>query len=220
MAGAIMAYYSINALFATWLQTEFKVPAADVASPILLSALVGFTGCVFFGWAADSIGRRWAMIIQAIIGCVVAPLYLMANDLTWISTGFVIQGMFGGAMCSVAPSYLTERFPTEVRGTASAFCYHVGMVFGGLVPPAISYFAVEQHLGFAVPMLIGTLIGVASVIIALLISPETKGKVFVSDLMSHHPDMHGIGRGPARQPARTGSHASQVAIGSIERCGG
>ena len=49
----------------------------------------------------------------------------------------------------------------------------------------ISYFAVEQHMGFAVPMLIGTVGGAASVVIALLISPETRGKVFVAELMEH-----------------------------------
>jgi hypothetical protein len=32
-------------------------------------------------------------------------------------------------------------------------------------------------------MLISTIIGAANVIIAVLISPETKGKVFVSELM-------------------------------------
>ena len=52
-----------------------------------------------------------------------------------------------------------------------------------LVPPAISYFAVERHMGFALPMLIGTWLGSASVIIAVLMSPETKGKVFVPELM-------------------------------------
>jgi len=49
--------------------------------------------------------------------------------------------------------------------------------------PSISYSAVERHMGFATPMLIGTMVGAVSVVIALLISPETKGKVFVSDLM-------------------------------------
>jgi hypothetical protein len=38
-------------------------------------------------------------------------------------------------------------------------------------------------MGFATPMLIATLIGSVSVILALLVSPETKGKVFVPDLM-------------------------------------
>ena len=61
-----------------------------------------------------------------------------------------IQGVFGGALQAIAPSYLTERFPTEVRTTASDF----GAVIGGFVTPVASYFAVEQHVAFAVPMLI------------------------------------------------------------------
>ena len=57
------------------------------------------------------------------------------------------------------------------------------MVFAGLVPPLISYFAIERHMGFAVPMLIGTLAGAANVIVAVLIGPETKGKILVAELM-------------------------------------
>jgi MFS transporter, SHS family, lactate transporter len=40
-------------------------------------------------------------------------------------------------------------------------------------------------MGFAVPMLIGTIAGAVTMISALLLSPETKGKVFVSDLMKY-----------------------------------
>jgi SHS family lactate transporter-like MFS transporter len=78
---------------------------------------------------------------------------------------------------------LTERFPTEVRTSASGFCYHVGAVAASFVAPLISYFAVERHMGFAVPMLIGTLFGSASIITAVLISPETKGTVFAAEPM-------------------------------------
>jgi hypothetical protein len=48
----------------------------------------------------------------------------------------------------------------------------------------ISYFAVEHQVGFAIPMLIGTLVGAGTMISALLLSPETKGTVFVADLMN------------------------------------
>jgi len=185
MASAFVVYYSIYALFATWLQRDLKLAAAVVATPILLSNLVGFVGMAFWGVLADRIGRRWSIIIPAFLGCVVAPIYLLAGDVSWIIAGFVIQGFFGGAIYGQNPSYLTERFPTEVRGTASAFCYHQGAIFGGLVPPLISYFAIEQHLGFALPMLVGTVLGSASVVISLLLSPETKGKVFVAELGQH-----------------------------------
>ncbi|HET6195995.1 MAG TPA: hypothetical protein VFE12_09580 [Acetobacteraceae bacterium] len=41
---------------------------------------------------------------------------------------------------------MTERFPTEVRCTAAAFCYHVGAIFGGLVTPVLAWFAVVPDL--------------------------------------------------------------------------
>ena len=41
--------------------------------------------------------------------------------------------------------YLNERFPTEIRATASAFCYHQAAIFGGLVPLVLTYFA--EHFG-------------------------------------------------------------------------
>jgi len=154
-----------------------------VATPVLLSNLAVFGAAWAWGATADRIGRRPTLIIQALTGCVVAPLYLLTGDLTLILVGFVAQGFFGGSVPVWAPAYMTERFPTEVRATASAFCYHFGLIFGALVPPVASYFAVEHHMGFALPMLIGYLLGAASLISALLLSPETKGKVFVADLM-------------------------------------
>jgi MFS transporter, SHS family, lactate transporter len=72
MAGTLVVYYSVYGLFATWVQTDLKLDATAVATPLLLSNLVGLAS-IFFGWAADQIGRRRAIIIQAVIGCLVAP---------------------------------------------------------------------------------------------------------------------------------------------------
>jgi SHS family lactate transporter-like MFS transporter len=184
-AGFSVVYYSVNGLFATWLQTDLKLAATFVTVPIVLSNLGLLLGGALWGRIADDIGRRHAIMLQAALACVVAPVYLLTDDLIWIVVGFSIQGLFGAALHCLSPSYLTERFPTEVRSTAVGSCYHVGLVVGGFVPMTISYFAVEQHMGFAVPMLIGTVVGSVSVILALLVSPETKGKVFAADLMKH-----------------------------------
>ena len=49
---------------------------------------------------------------------------------------FALQGCFAcGGIYGQNPSYLSERFPTEVRATASGFCYHQGAIFGGLMGP-------------------------------------------------------------------------------------
>jgi MFS transporter, SHS family, lactate transporter len=106
----------------------------------------------------------------------------ITTDLTWITIGFALQGAFAGAIYGLQPAYLTERFPTEVRGTASAFCYHFGTILGGLVPPAVTYLTVDKGMGFPQPMLYGTIIGAVVAVLALIVSPETKGMKFTSDL--------------------------------------
>jgi SHS family lactate transporter-like MFS transporter len=85
-------------------------------------------------------------------------------------------------MFGQVPSYLNERFPTEVRATATAFWYHQGAIWGGFCAPALAYFAALWGTGLAVPMLVGTVLGAGSFIVALLLAPETKGKAMVAEL--------------------------------------
>jgi SHS family lactate transporter-like MFS transporter len=183
MASGFVTYYSINALFATHLQKDLGLSPALVATPIALGNLVVFVASGSWGWVADRIGRRWAMIIPALLAIPVAPLYLFTHNILWIAIGFMVQGACGGGgMQGQMPTYLSERFPTEVRATASGFCFHQGAIWGGLVPLVLTFFAVHYDLGFAIPMVIGTCLGALSFACALLVSPETKGIVMVPDL--------------------------------------
>jgi MFS transporter, SHS family, lactate transporter len=182
MTGQFLVYYSMIAMFASWLQKDLKLSPGDVALPNVLHNAIVFFAMGFWGFVGDHIGRRLAIIIPAIIGCFIAPLYLNTTDLTWITIGFALQGAFAGAIYGLQPAYLTERFPTEVRGTASAFCYHFGTILGGLVPPTITFLAVDRGMGFPEPMLYGTIIGAVVAVIALILSPETKGLKFSSEL--------------------------------------
>jgi SHS family lactate transporter-like MFS transporter len=121
------------------------------------------------------------MIIPTVMTVLVAPLYLLTSDFTLIFVGYVLGALF--PIYSQFPSYLSERFPTEVRATASAFCYHQGAIFGGLVAPVLTYVAVNYGVGLGVSMLAGTVVGAVSNICALLLSPETKGKALAADLV-------------------------------------
>ena len=183
MASNFVVYYSIYALFATHLQKDLNLSTASVGQLLLYSNIIGFLAMSFWGYVAERLGRRWAMIIPAALAVPIAPLYLLTNDFTWIAFGFLLQGACGGALYSQLPSYLSERFPTEVRATAAGFCYHQGAIWGGFVPPVLTYCALTYNVSFAVPMLIGTVVAASSVVVALLISPETKGKELVSELL-------------------------------------
>lgn len=182
MASAFCVYYSIWALFSSYLQKELNWTPLMVATPLFWANIVVFAGSCMWGVVADKWGRRWAIIIPAAIAIFITPLYLWTRDPTLIIVGFIVQGLFGGSIYGQNPSYLSERFPTEVRATASGFVYHQGAIWGGLVAPVLTYFAIEKHMGFATPMLISTTIFLVIVIIAVALGPETKGKKLTADL--------------------------------------
>jgi SHS family lactate transporter-like MFS transporter len=182
MGSGFVVYYSVYGLFATHMQKDLHFSPGLVALPIALANLVGFLASGFWGWIADLYGRRWSMIIPAIIGIFITPIYLFTASYPVITAAFVVQGVFLGAIYGQNPSYLSERFPTEVRATAAGFCYHQGAIWGGLVGPVLATFAAGQPSGFAIPMLVGTVGGALVFIVALLLGPETKGKVLVSDI--------------------------------------
>ena len=184
MASAFVIGYSIGGLFPTYLQKDLGLSAGYVALPTLLQSLVFFLSSALWGFMADRVGRRWAILVPALLTIPVAPFYLMTGNYAMIVVFFALQGAFGGGGMHVQyPHYLAERFPTEVRATASGFCYHQGAIFGGFVPLVLTYLATTWNLGFAIPMMIGTTVGCASLIVAVLLSPETRGKELVADVV-------------------------------------
>ena len=184
LGGGFIAYYSVNALFATHLQKDLHLTPGLVATPIFFANLGTFLASCGWGWWADRIGRRWSTIIPALIALPLAPLYLLSTDFLWIAVGFIVQGMCaGGGMQGQMVAYLNERFPTEIRATASAFCYHQAGIFGGFVPVILTFLAEHFGTGLATPIIIGTWIGCIAWAVAVFYGPETNGKVLVPDLV-------------------------------------
>ena len=183
MASNFVLYYSLTALFVPHLQKELGMSPSVAFWPVLAFNLVGFVAMGFWGRVGDVLGRRWSMIIPALIAVPLAPIYLMTDSIVWISIGYAVQGAFGGAIYSQLPSYLSERFPTEVRATASAFCYHQGAIWGALVPLVLAACGDFFGTGLVVPMLVSTMLAAGSAAVSLLLSPETLGKELVPDVV-------------------------------------
>ena len=183
MGSAFVIYYANYALFATHLQLDLKLSPALVALPIALANTLFFLSAIFWGWVGERLGRRSAILIPAALGVPTAFLYLMAQDYTLIVIGFALQGMFAcGGMHVQYPAYLSERFPTEVRATAVGFCFHQGAIWGGLIAPLLAYYASSRTIPLSGPILVTTVVGLAVFVVAVLLSPETKGKVLVAEL--------------------------------------
>ena len=182
MASSFCAYYAIWGLFPTYLQEELNWTPQMVARPLFWANIVVFVGDILWGLVSDKWGRRAGIIVPATIAIFVTPLYLWTTVPIYIIGGFILQGIFGGSIGGQGPSYLSERFPTEVRATATGFIYHQGAIWGGLIVPVLTYMAIQMNMGFAMPMMVSTILFLVIVVISVLLGPETKGKRLTADL--------------------------------------
>jgi putative MFS transporter len=112
--------------------------------------LVTIPGKFFIGFIMEIIGRRWA-ITFCLAGSVPGlALMAMAHNLGNYATVAMIAGALitGLTVLSSFPAvrvYLSEQFPTELRGRGHFFGEATGRIFSGVITP----FVLEPYTGSA-----------------------------------------------------------------------
>ena len=182
MASNFCVYYAIWAMLGTYLTKELGWTPAQVSVPVFWGNILTFAACSFWGAMSERIGRRWALMIPCTIAIVLVPFYLSTTNPGWFLGFFLLFVCFVGGKDALNPGWLSERFPTEVRATAAGFVYHQGAVWAAAVAPVLTYFAVNQHMGFAKPMMYATIGSLVVYVVAVYLGPETRGKVMTADL--------------------------------------
>src|SRR5690606_22103715 len=106
---------------------------------------------------------------------VVVLLYtnLPVSNTAMLWLGFPL-GFFASGIFSGMGSFLTELFPTRIRGSGQGFCYNIGRAVAALFPMLIGILSQHVPLGLGIGAFAAVSYGV--VILAALSLPETCGK--------------------------------------------
>jgi hypothetical protein len=118
-------------------------------------------------------------MVSAISSVALTIIYLFApisND--WILPVGFLLGYVSLMMFSPMGSFMTELYPTAVRGVGQGFCYNAGRGIGALFPAAVGFLAGQLGLGTAIALFSLGAYGV--MIVALLLLPETRGRTLDS----------------------------------------
>ena len=135
MGAAFCVYYSIWALFSTYLQRLQWTPGM-VATPLFWANIVVFAGPAV-GQRLRQVGRRPAIIVLHHRHLRHAALSVDDRSL-WIVLGFILQGVFGGSI--TARIRLSQRaLPDRGAGDSLRLRLSQGAIWGGLIAPVISY---------------------------------------------------------------------------------
>jgi SHS family lactate transporter-like MFS transporter len=172
MTAFMFSYYSISFWYPTFLRESGHRPLEF----LVLLNLGGIVGTAMWGRISEIIGRRGAISLAALGGVAAIPLYVSSSDARLLG-GALLMGVCGIGAWGMAPSYLTERFPTRARGVGPGFSYHAGAAIGSITPTLIGHM---QDRGIALHSAMAMCIGAAGLLVAAIIwsGPETRGRSF------------------------------------------
>lgn len=167
--------YVLTIWLPTYLKTVKHMSAVGTGGYLLVLILGAFFGFVSGAYLADGIGRKATFMVSAIGSSVVLLIFMLApigNGMTLLVS--FIMGFISLMMFSPMGSFMTELFPTEVRGAGQGFCYNVGRGLGAVFPVMVGFLAHRFGLG---PAIAGFgVVAYAVMILALLMLPETRGR--------------------------------------------
>lgn len=179
--GAQGGYYAITTWLPTFLRTERKLTVLGTGGYLAVIIVGSFVGYLVSAWLSDRIGRRANFILYAVCSIVTVIVYtqLPVNDTVMLYLGFPL-GFFASGIFSGMGPFLTELFPTRMRGSGQGFAYNFGRGIAALNPMFVGMLSATLPLGQSIGVF--ALIAYGLLIIAALLLPETKGRVLTAEV--------------------------------------
>ena len=178
--GAQGGYYAITTWLPTFLRTERKLTVLGTGGYLAVIIIGSLLGYWLSAWLADRIGRRANFILYAVCSLVTVIAYtqLPVTDQVMLFLGFPL-GFFASGIFSGMGPFLTELFPTRVRGSGQGFTYNFGRGIAALNPLFVGMLSAKLPLGQSIGVFAAIAYGL--LIAAALLLPETKGRVLTAE---------------------------------------
>ena len=178
--GAQGGYYAITTWLPTFLRTERKLTILSTGGYLAVIIAGSLIGYWISAWLNDRIGRRVNFILFACCSIVTVIVYtqIPVDNTMMLLLGFPL-GFFASGIFSGMGPFLTELFPTRMRGSGQGFAYNFGRGIAAMNPLFVGMLSAKLPLGQSIGVF--ALIAYGLLIIAALLLPETKGRVLTAD---------------------------------------
>jgi SHS family lactate transporter-like MFS transporter len=140
-------------------------------------------GGTVVGYVSQHWGRRRVIILCAIFGMLLIPLWIFApNTALLIMGGFLIQFTVQGAW-GVVPVHLNELSPSDFRGTFPGLAYQLGNFVAAYAAQQQAWLAerfrkTDGSPNYALTMAVVEGIVFLAIIFLAAIGPEKRGREF------------------------------------------
>jgi MFS family permease len=175
VAGAQGGGYAVGIWMPTYLRMVRHFSATAAGGFLLVQILGALFGFLLGTYLSDAIGRKATFMWSAVLSFVFILLYMFVpmGDTALLFAGVPL---FMALLMKFPPMgpFMTELFPTAVRGNAQGFCYNSGRAIGSFFPTMIGF--VSDRLGLGTSIALFSAVASGLMIATLLLLPETRGR--------------------------------------------
>jgi len=179
VTGAQGGGYALGIWMPTYLRTVRHLSATSTGGYLLVQILGALIGFLLGSYLSDAIGRRATFLWSAIFSFLFILLFMFVP---WGNTALLFVGVpvFVAFLMKFPPMgpFMTELFPTELRGNAQGFCYNFGRALGSIFPTGVGYVSQLLPLGATIAIFSAAASGL--MIVMLMLLPETRGRTLDS----------------------------------------
>lgn len=161
----------------SWITALLMSKGFDVIKSVGFSAL-GQLGAIpamlVTTWIANKIGRRWAVMVGAVLAALFAFVYGLATTFVAVAVLSILFQLGRGILSQATTLYIPELFETPLRATGNGLLLAFGRI-GGIAGPIImaqSMTAFGMDGAFFVAAALALVCG----LVVVIFLPETKGK--------------------------------------------
>ena len=181
MTGLLYSYYTSIGFMPTFLEKYVNINNNEVAAIMIVVTVAAMIGTIFTGFISQYIGRMKTLTIFASASIILAVpllygLYHTTNISEKIMYASIVVFVSSTAFGPI-PAFLSERFPTEIRNSASGFAYNGGLIIGAWSPLiAINLLSHVGQSSFFVPLALALNIIIGAVVIftGSRVNPDTR----------------------------------------------
>lgn len=148
-------YYGVSNWLPAYLESDLGIKFKEMAMYMVGTFLIMIFAKIIAGIIADRLGRRAVFAFGTIGTALFIPVIVYLNTPTNILWLMLLFGFLYGMPYAINATYMTESFPTSIRGSAVGGAYNVGKVLSIFSPLTIGYLSQNGSIGLGLLVMAG-----------------------------------------------------------------
>jgi len=151
--GLQFGYYGANTWLPSYLVRDLGVNLKTMGWYLAATYTCMIVGKIITGYLGDIFGRKFMWVFVCIATAIALPTIMYFATPVSVVYLLLVFGLLYGAPYAINATYMSESFPTHLRGTAMAASYNIGRLGATISPLLIGWAASNYSITLGIALL-------------------------------------------------------------------